>query len=1068
MNSPENVQALNAPETDLRPKRNGLKPLRNVFRFFGELISKLLLVLITILALITHSTFTLDGLQERARESSENLLAFLFPDFIGSIGSVELNFDPTENGFVEVGEIFLFDPHNERTIIVDKLNFSPSLRSLVTGKGRLNALSVSGAQVLYRNSEIQGSKRLVFPINILDIPTSLLVSGGAFRIDDMQIVLTQFSGEEIFSLRELSANLKKTAEGYEGRLNARDSDDAAGAFSFRSQRIHDQIYWQADGRNYKVTTGSDILANFKLDLRFDDIPPYDLTEKSDNVSSPQDFLTKGSGFVRASGKDWNASGNFDFDPDLRALILDDMRFDSENYQFDGEVEASIKGDGIIHGRKMRFYYPTQSGFAEIEDVGFMAKLDPAKRSFQLGEIWTGSDLFGLAASGRVSYQDSLNSQFVITADDVNISDAYSYWPKAFGEKIYDWSQKNLHDGVLKDLRIDFSSGSKLGFELRAFGEDIRLTAVKGVPDLRIAHSALRMNAESFLVQAEAAKFADETLADAKFSELEFWLSDLTQKPIVAEVQFGFSGGARTLVNSLSNDPIRLAQKIKLDANTFSGNLTGKFSSKLPLKKDFKWQDIEAINLTAKAQKLGIDDIAQGHDYVANTADLLMSKDRVEVKTQGQFGGVDADVEMSVPLRAGATPQIDVTGQTTLAALSSIGLKLPGFIGGNQVGYALKLAQNGSTTSLEGKANIADLSVAMPLYGEVKKRGVAGVAEFDVVMAPERVDVRKLNINAGSLRTNGEMRLQNGRLASATFRNAKIGNQFDGNLSVDANGNLTIFDGFADLTSLNTSGAKGGSSQNITIKNMRAKLPLDIDLRQINGSLQTGQAIVGNLSGKLRGRTPISIKISPFGKETLAHITSNDGADAIRDAGLFSGLRHGKLDFKIRTTPTKGLYAGKFKLTRTEIGNSVVAVQLLKAASIFGVIDPNGVFFSEVGGDLLLYPDRLELYSGHAFGSALGLTLGGEYDYRNKRANFAGVLTPAFLLNGLLQDLPLFGELLTGNVGEGVLGVTFQVKGPVNDYDIYANPLSLLTPGKLRDIWTVIPQARTIPESYRIQ
>jgi hypothetical protein len=58
-------------------------------------------------------------------------------------------------------------------------------------------------------------------------------------------------------------------------------------------------------------------------------------------------------------------------------------------------------------------------------------------------------------------------------------------------------------------------------------------------------------------------------------------------------------------------------------------------------------------------------------------------------------------------------------------------------------------------------------------------------------------------------------------------------------------------------------------------------------------------------------------------------------------------------------------------------------------------------------------------------------------------------------------VPLLGQLLTGPKGEGILGFTYAVQGPMSAPQVLVNPLSMIAPGILRDLFQMSPQNTTI-------
>ena len=70
---------------------------------------------------------------------------------------------------------------------------------------------------------------------------------------------------------------------------------------------------------------------------------------------------------------------------------------------------------------------------------------------------------------------------------------------------------------------------------------------------------------------------------------------------------------------------------------------------------------------------------------------------------------------------------------------------------------------------------------------------------------------------------------------------------------------------------------------------------------------------------------------------------------------------------------------------------------------------------------------------------------------SRRSTSGGTYVP---MSGLMRApaaIPLLGPLLTGPRGEGFFGITFLIQGPMAQPEVIVNPLSLLTPGIIREI-----------------
>ena len=91
------------------------------------------------------------------------------------------------------------------------------------------------------------------------------------------------------------------------------------------------------------------------------------------------------------------------------------------------------------------------------------------------------------------------------------------------------------------------------------------------------------------------------------------------------------------------------------------------------------------------------------------------------------------------------------------------------------------------------------------------------------------------------------------------------------------------------------------------------------------------------------------------------------------------------------------------------------------------------------GNLLNIEDAL------AMGPAISILLEGYVD-KGRTVSLKGTLVPATKLNSIIASIPLVGDILVGKkIGEGVVGVSFKMKGPPKDIKTTVNPIKTLTP-----------------------
>ena len=144
---------------------------------------------------------------------------------------------------------------------------------------------------------------------------------------------------------------------------------------------------------------------------------------------------------------------------------------------------------------------------------------------------------------------------------------------------------------------------------------------------------------------------------------------------------------------------------------------------------------------------------------------------------------------------------------------------------------------------------------------------------------------------------------------------------------------------------------------------------------------------------------------------------------------------------------EGFYDGTLEISDIRVKDAPALAELFSAISVIGLLeqlDGGGLPFNLVSADFVLTPERVVVQSSRAVGASLGITMDGEYNLSTGLMDMQGVVSPIYVINGIGQ--------LVSRRGEGLIGISYQMRGDADDPKVSANPLSILTPGFLRDIF----------------
>ena len=70
---------------------------------------------------------------------------------------------------------------------------------------------------------------------------------------------------------------------------------------------------------------------------------------------------------------------------------------------------------------------------------------------------------------------------------------------------------------------------------------------------------------------------------------------------------------------------------------------------------------------------------------------------------------------------------------------------------------------------------------------------------------------------------------------------------------------------------------------------------------------------------------------------------------------------------------------------------------------------------------------------------------GQIDRKQKLIDMKGEISPMYLVNAIIQNLPVLGPIIIGNEGEGLFSIDFNLTGNVDDPDVESNPLTIIKP-----------------------
>ncbi|OUW74255.1 MAG: hypothetical protein CBD76_00875 [Pelagibacteraceae bacterium TMED216] len=216
-----------------------------------------------------------------------------------------------------------------------------------------------------------------------------------------------------------------------------------------------------------------------------------------------------------------------------------------------------------------------------------------------------------------------------------------------------------------------------------------------------------------------------------------------------------------------------------------------------------------------------------------------------------------------------------------------------------------------------------------------------------------------------------------------------------------------------------------------------------------GDLKNGkfEKIVSKGEFKKGGFLDISLKKNQKSGNKFLEIYSDFSSPLLADYDFFKGLEGGTLLFNSVFDDNES--QSNLIIENFKVKNAPNFVKLLALADFGGLEDlvsGSGLSFDKLDISFTKEKKILKLEELYAIGPSISILMEGYVDENTKITSLRGTMVPAKNLNKLLSKIPVVGKIIIPDeIGEGLFGVSFKMKGPPGKIKTTVNPIKTLTP-----------------------
>ncbi|MGY9014267.1 MAG: AsmA-like C-terminal region-containing protein, partial [Rhodospirillales bacterium] len=237
----------------------------------------------------------------------------------------------------------------------------------------------------------------------------------------------------------------------------------------------------------------------------------------------------------------------------------------------------------------------------------------------------------------------------------------------------------------------------------------------------------------------------------------------------------------------------------------------------------------------------------------------------------------------------------------------------------------------------------------------------------------------------------------------------------------------------------------------------------------DGGVWVSARLTGEIGKKEKNTFRMAIGPQKNGNRRLV-VQADDAGETLKAFDLYENMLEGKLDVQaeyddaLPSRPIKGVMT----VENYRIIKAPTLARLASVASIVGILENlngKGLSFNSLELPFQLDDGLLTVKDASAKSISLGLTASGEISLKKDNVDIEGTFIPMYALNSVLSNIPVVGSIFSGgDKNGGVFAASYSLKGSVKDPKVGVNPLTVLAPGFLRNIFKIFKPGEPIPDS----
>ena len=771
-------------------------------------------------------------------------------------------------------------------------------------------------------------------------------------------------------------------------------------------------------------------------------------------------------------------------PSLSAAAAGDLGFNWEDLGL-VSLAADLQFEDLHVDMPDLFAAPIDLGLVNVE-----ATYEQANRRVEWQRVVLDSGALQADFAGTTEFPADTTPAISFTGsiERLEATELLGYWPLTVADGARSWLAENISEGfigpigVVLEIEAGMLSQGMLPDEAVAIVtpfDGITARYMTGLTPLTEIVADAVLSGNTFNLRVSEARVGPLVVTGGDFT-----IPNLHSPRPPGDINASVSGSAADILALIDMEPLGYPTRFNVEPSSVSGQADVVLDFTLPMRRDLAVDDVR-IEITANANGLGLP-LSETRTLTDARIEFFVDNDHLTAEGTGNVNDVPMLItwEENFDSRFAYSTQVRVRGTLDEAGRESLRLVVPEWMSGPIPVSGTFLGRQFNFERAEIRADLTPVGVDIDLINFVKQPGQiasgSGIVEF---LDDGGIDVSELRIDGSEIEVLGEFSLdRTGRLFTASLSTVRRGSDTDFGLQLSApegqapswriaGRNLDARRIFSDENEIEQEEPNQETEQVIAPVHVDLEVETvlvreDLALHDVTYRfvMEENERLADfYLDGTGPGDGTIIGRFSEEGDTRSVTITSDDAGGFVEAFTGFPSLRGGEISVDANFRPdsageaseSDADYSGTISISNFAVVDQPFMARLFSIGSLDGplrLLQNEGIPFSEFEAPYMARGGRVNINGGHASGNAMGISFDGMVDRDNDTININGSMVPIFGLNSMLGALPLVGDLLVSKEGEGIIGLTYQARGELDEPDVVVNPLSMLTPGFLRRIF----------------